>query len=119
MKDFEGKVAVVTGGASGIGLGMARAFGRAGMKLVIADLDDAAMTAAEEEFGAQGVDLVTARCDVSDHAQIQALRSGSARRGRTKFCLAVVRRFLASPPEYGSSRVSKPTCFRLSTTGAR
>ena len=73
MKGFDGKVAVVTGGASGIGLGMARAFGRAGMKLEIADLDDAAMTAAEEEFGAQGVDLVTARCDVSDHAQIQAL----------------------------------------------
>jgi len=73
MKDFDGKVAVVTGGASGIGLGMARAFGRAGMKVVIADLDDSAMAAAEAEFGGNGVDLVTTRCDVSDHEQIHAL----------------------------------------------
>ena len=71
MKDFDGKVAVVTGGASGIGLGMARAFGRAGMKVVIADLDEAAMAAAEAEFGGNGVDLVTTRCDVSDHEQIR------------------------------------------------
>ena len=40
MLDFEGRVAVITGGASGIGLGMARAFAGAGMKLVIADLQD-------------------------------------------------------------------------------
>jgi NAD(P)-dependent dehydrogenase (short-subunit alcohol dehydrogenase family) len=40
MRNLTGKVIVVTGGASGIGLGMARAFAGAGMKLVIADLDD-------------------------------------------------------------------------------
>jgi NAD(P)-dependent dehydrogenase (short-subunit alcohol dehydrogenase family) len=73
MQDFEGKVAVVTGGASGIGLGMSRAFSRAGMKLVIADLDEAAMNAASAELAAAGTEVVTQRCDVSSHDQIQAL----------------------------------------------
>lgn len=73
MDAVEGKVAVVTGGASGIGLGMARAFGAAGMKLVIADLDEVRMAAAAEEFAGKGVEAVTARCDVADHAQVQAL----------------------------------------------
>ena len=41
MKEFRGRTAFVTGGASGIGLGMARAFGRAGMNVVLADIDDA------------------------------------------------------------------------------
>ena len=40
MQDVEGKVAFITGGASGIGLGMAKAFAKAGMKCVVADLRD-------------------------------------------------------------------------------
>ncbi|MEM7338420.1 MAG: SDR family NAD(P)-dependent oxidoreductase [Actinomycetota bacterium] len=73
MQDFDGKVAVITGGASGIGLGMARALGDAGMRLVLADLDEAAMAAASAEFTAKGIEVVTERCDVSSHAEIQAL----------------------------------------------
>ena len=38
MKEFDGKSAFITGGASGIGLGMARAFASAGMKVAIADI---------------------------------------------------------------------------------
>ena len=41
MRDFRGKTAFITGAASGIGLGMARAFGREGMNVVIADIDRA------------------------------------------------------------------------------
>jgi len=73
MKQFDGRVAVVTGGASGIGLGMARAFARSGMHLVIADLDDAALQAAVAEFEAGGSQVIGMRCDVSSHEQIQAL----------------------------------------------
>ena len=73
MQDFEGKVAVVTGGASGIGLGMARAFAGAGMRLVIADLDESALDAAVSELAARGTEVVGQRCDVSSHEQVQAL----------------------------------------------
>src|SRR5512147_312128 len=73
MQNLSGKVAVVTGGASGIGLGMARAFAGAGMKLVLADLDDAARDAAVVQFRADGIEAVGLRCDVSKHEQVQAL----------------------------------------------
>lgn len=73
MKVFEDRVAVITGGASGIGLGMARSFAKRGMKLVIADLDQAAMSAVEAEFRAQNVEVVTQRCDVSKHEEVEAL----------------------------------------------
>jgi NAD(P)-dependent dehydrogenase (short-subunit alcohol dehydrogenase family) len=73
MQNLNGKVAVITGGASGIGLGMARAFAGAGMKLVLADLDDAARDAAVAEFGAAGTEAIGQRCDVSVHEQVQSL----------------------------------------------
>jgi NAD(P)-dependent dehydrogenase (short-subunit alcohol dehydrogenase family) len=73
MQEFENKVAVVTGGASGIGLGMARAFAGAGMRLVIADLDEAAMDAAVAELTEAGAQVVSQRCDVSSHDDVQAL----------------------------------------------
>ena len=73
MKDFENKVAVITGGASGIGLGMARSFAAAGMKLVLADLDEPALDAAASEFQAGGTEVVAQLCDVSQYDQVQAL----------------------------------------------
>ena len=38
MRELDGRIAFITGGASGIGLGMARALGRAGMKIVLGDI---------------------------------------------------------------------------------
>ena len=73
MQDFTGRVAVITGGASGIGLGMARAFAGAGMKLVIGDLDTEALDAATEELSNAGAEIVGRRCDVSQRTEIEAL----------------------------------------------
>ncbi len=71
--EFKGRVAVVTGGASGIGLGMVRAFAKRGMKLVVADLDEVALAAAVEEVVAGGGEAVGQLCDVSDRDAVQAL----------------------------------------------
>lgn len=73
MQTFEDRVAVITGGASGIGLGMARAFASAGAKLVIADLDEPAMEAAVAEFTAAGTEVVTRPTDVSKYDDVRAL----------------------------------------------
>ncbi len=73
MQDFEGKVAVVTGGASGIGLAMATRFAQEGMKIVLGDIEQPALEAAvaglrQQEFEVQGV--VT---DVADAASVENL----------------------------------------------
>ena len=51
MKDFTGRVAVVTGGASGIGKALAKAFQAEGMRVVIADVEQAALEATAAELG--------------------------------------------------------------------
>ncbi len=73
MKDFSGKVAVVTGGASGIGLGMCRAFARRGMHLVVADLDEAALAAVADELSGAGTEVLTQTCDVASLDAVQQL----------------------------------------------
>ena len=66
MQELKGKVAVVTGGASGIGLAMARAFGAEGMNLVIADIEERALDAAGDQLREEGLSVRTHVCDVSD-----------------------------------------------------
>ncbi|MGW0575831.1 SDR family NAD(P)-dependent oxidoreductase [Streptomyces sp. NPDC002920] len=66
--DLEGKVAVVTGGASGIGAGIARQLAAQGMNVVIADVEQDALDSACAESGAYGV-----RTDVRDPHSVQAL----------------------------------------------
>ena len=68
MRDLEGKVAVVTGGASGIGRAMAAQFAADGMQVVIADVEAAALEATSGELGVVGV-----QTDVGDAASVQAL----------------------------------------------
>lgn len=67
------RVAVITGGAGGIGLGMARAFANRGMKLVLADLDEALLARAKDEFESAGVPVTTRLCDVSKLDQVESL----------------------------------------------
>jgi NAD(P)-dependent dehydrogenase (short-subunit alcohol dehydrogenase family) len=73
MQDFKGKVAVITGGAEGIGRAIAERAATAGMKLVLADIDAPRLDAAVAAFGAQGVDAIGLRTDVSKQDQVDAL----------------------------------------------
>lgn len=73
MKDFKDKVAVVTGGASGIGKAMAARFGAEGMKVVLADVQPDALAATEAEFKAKGIETLAVRCDVSKADAVQDL----------------------------------------------
>src|SRR5215472_13126065 len=71
MKDFKGRTAFVTGGASGIGLGMARAFGKQGMNVVIADVDESAAKAAAERLVSEQIKAVPVRCDVTERGSVR------------------------------------------------
>ncbi len=66
MKDFAGKTAFITGGAGGIGFAMARAFGRRGMKVAIADVEAETCAKAVETLKAEGIAAVGFACDVAD-----------------------------------------------------
>lgn len=73
MRDVQGKVAVVTGAASGIGRGMVRCFAANGMKVVLADIEQSALDAAADELRAKGTEAIAVRTDVSRLDQIEAL----------------------------------------------
>lgn len=66
MRDFAGRVAFITGGASGAGLGQARVFGRAGARVAIADLRADALQSAVAKLAEQGVDAHPVVLDIRD-----------------------------------------------------
>jgi len=72
MEDLTGKVAFITGGASGIGLGMAGAFAERGMKIVLADIEQGALERATEELRSGGAEASGVVCDVADYTSMQA-----------------------------------------------
>jgi NAD(P)-dependent dehydrogenase (short-subunit alcohol dehydrogenase family) len=73
MERIEDRVAVVTGAASGIGLGIARAFAGAGMKVVLADVRDDAVQEAAASLRDAGAQAVGVRTDVSKLEEVEAL----------------------------------------------
>ena len=73
VSDFSGKVAVITGGASGIGLAIAKQLGAAGAKLVIADIETQVLDTAVKGLADAGFEAIGVRTDVSDRAQVKAL----------------------------------------------
>ena len=73
MQELSGRVAVITGAASGIGLAMATRFARDGMKLVLADVETAALQRALAQLQAAGAKGIAVTVDVSDAVQVQAL----------------------------------------------
>jgi NAD(P)-dependent dehydrogenase (short-subunit alcohol dehydrogenase family) len=73
IDQLHGKVAVVTGGASGIGLALAQRFGAEGMRLVIADVEEGVLDEATENLRDNGLDVIALRCDVSRAEDIERL----------------------------------------------
>jgi NAD(P)-dependent dehydrogenase (short-subunit alcohol dehydrogenase family) len=74
MKDLEGKVAVITGGASGIGRAVAERAAAEGMKVVLADVEEGALKETERALTAHGADALAVVTDVSDAASVRELR---------------------------------------------
>lgn len=73
MQVVEGKVAFITGGASGIGFAMARTFLDAGMKVVIADYDEANLADAREQLAGNNREHLVVKLDVRDRAAFAAV----------------------------------------------
>ncbi|MEK9280150.1 MULTISPECIES: SDR family oxidoreductase [unclassified Bradyrhizobium] len=72
---FEGKVALVTGAASGIGLATARAFAESGASVALADWNENTARAAVDELTARGHKAISIRCNVADDAEVEAMVS--------------------------------------------
>ena len=77
MKQFKHKVAVITGGASGIGLALARRAADEGMKLVLADIEEPALAAAAAELRGKGAQVLTVKTDVSQGEDVERLAEPS------------------------------------------
>ena len=73
MRELSGKVAVVTGGGSGIGRGMALAFGDAGMKVVVSDIELPAAEKVAAEIQAKGARALAVQTDVAKRESVEAL----------------------------------------------
>lgn len=73
MKSFEGKTAIVTGAASGIGLGLARTFARAGMSVVLSDIHAGRLDEALANVQALGAKAIVVPGDVSQRADVQKI----------------------------------------------
>ena len=73
MQEFEGKVAVVTGAASGIGRGLAERFAAEGMRVVLADIEEPALEAAVTELRQQEREVIGVRVDTSSYESVREL----------------------------------------------
>lgn len=80
MELTAGKVAVVTGAASGIGLALAERFARAGLGVVLADVEEAALASAAQRIEDLGAKTLAVPTDVSDDAAVQALAAAAVDR---------------------------------------
>ena len=80
MKNFQDKVVVITGGASGLGREFAQVAARQGMKLVLADVQQDALDSTKAELEAGGADVLALLCDVRKGEQVQALADAAMAR---------------------------------------
>ena len=83
MAELDGKVAVITGGASGIGLAMARSLSAAGMKVAITDVEQAALDRVKDSAASFDGDVIHLQLDVTDRDALeQAARETEAAFGK-------------------------------------
>ncbi len=80
MRDLNGRVAVVTGAASGIGLGICRRLGADGMRVMMADVEAPALEAAAKDLAAEGIEVSAAVTDVRSAPSVDALVSATLER---------------------------------------
>ncbi|MDO9174900.1 MAG: SDR family NAD(P)-dependent oxidoreductase [Actinomycetota bacterium] len=80
MENLSGKVAVITGGASGIGRSLAHAFAAQGMKVVLADRDEVRMRAVEAELAEGGTEVLPVVCDTSLEPSVHELAQATLER---------------------------------------
>lgn len=80
MDDLTGRVAVITGGAGGLGLAMAIRFARVGMKIVLADIDADRLDGAAQELRSGGAEATAVVTDVTDGRQVDALADAAYER---------------------------------------
>src|SRR6201993_896176 len=80
MELASGKVAVVTGAASGIGLALAERFAPAGLDVVLADVEEPAPQAGEQQVAGLGAKTLAVPTDVSDEAAVNALAAAAVDR---------------------------------------
>jgi len=95
MQDVSGKTAFITGAASGIGRGMANAFGAAGMRIMLADIDRESLERTEAELEERGVEVSSVVVDVTKEDSVFAAAD------------ATVDVFASAPSCPGSSRTAK------------
>jgi len=74
MQELRGKVAVITGAASGMGRAFADRFAAEGMKVVLADIEEDALARAVDELRATGAEVTALRTDVANLVDVEALR---------------------------------------------
>jgi NAD(P)-dependent dehydrogenase (short-subunit alcohol dehydrogenase family) len=72
-QDFAERVAVITGGASGIGRALGRRFGAEGARVILADVEADALARTAKELSADGADVTAVVCDVTDPASVDSL----------------------------------------------
>ena len=80
MQDFNNKVAIITGGASGVGRSLAFALGREGAKVVVGDVDKSAMDAVEKDLAAEGVETLVQHCDVTSLESLNTVADAAQER---------------------------------------
>ena len=105
MQDFNNRVAVITGGASGVGRSLAFALGRRGAKIVVGDVDKAAMEQVLADLGAENIEAVVEFCDVTSLDSLTSLadKAESAFKKLT-WSLPMLASVLVSPVRCGITR---------------